>query len=155
MIKLATLSKASVFPGSLSKRFQYANDDERQYVVKTAKLSARKKTLIHLLSDTSGNNYGFLALSISSFDRSYNRPSIVIDYIFTSKQYRSRKFPELDNTTVFEYLLEFALRSAASLQEIVPLRFIALQPAHDRLATYYQKIGFSFIDTSGWMFLKL
>jgi len=155
VIKLATLSRASVYPGSLSKRFQYADDGERQYVVKTAKFSTRQKTRIHLLSDTSGNDYGFVALSISSFDQSYNRPSIVIDYIFTSHQYRGRKFPELDNTTVFEYLFEFTLRSALSLQEIVPLRFIALQPAHDRLAAYYQRIGFSFIDTSGWMFMKL
>ena len=155
MIKLASLSGASAYPGSLSKRFQYADDTERQYVVKTAKLAARQKTRIHLLSDTSGNDYGFVALSISSFDRSYNRPSIVIDYIFTSQQYRGLMFPELDNTTVFEYLLEFALQSALSIQEIAPLRFIALQPANDRLAAYYQKKDFKPVNNSDWMFLSI
>lgn len=155
MIKLATLSRASVYPGALSKRFQYADDGERQYVVKTAKLAAREKTRIHLLSDTSGNDYGFVALSISSFYQSYNRPSIVIDYIFTSKQYRGCTFPEFGNTTVFEYLLEFTLQSAVSLQEIVPLRFIALQPANDRLTAYYQKKDFKPLNNSDWMFLSI
>lgn len=149
------LSGSAVSPGSLSKRFQYADDGERQYVVKTAKLAVREKTRIHLLSDTSGNDYGFVALSISTFDRTYNRPSMIIDYIFTSKQYRGLKFPELDNTSVFENLLEFTFQSALSIQKIIPLRFIALQPAHDRLAAYYQKKDFKPLENSDWMFLGI
>jgi len=155
MIDLVTLSSASLSPGPFSKRFQYADDTERQYVVKMAKLAAKDKTRIHLLSDTSGNDYGFVALSVSSFDRSYNRSSLVIDYIFTSKQFRGQVFPDLDNATVFENLLDFTFQSALSIQKIIPLRFVALQPAHDRLAAYYQKIGFSFIDSGDWMFLNI
>jgi hypothetical protein len=155
MIKLATLSGSVISPGSFSKRFQYADDGERQYVVQTAKLAGKEKTRIHLLSDTSGNNYGFVALSVSSFDRSYNRPSMIIDYIFTSVQYRGRKFPELDNSTVFENLLEFTFQSALSIQKIIPLLFIALQPANDRLAAHYQKKDFKPLKNSDWMFLSI
>jgi len=153
--KLATLSGAALFPGSLSKRFQYADENERQYVIKTGKFASRGKIRIHMLSDTQGNDYGFVALSFSTFDRSYNRASIIIDYIFTSKQYRGRKFPELDNATVFEYLLEFTVQSALSIKKIIPLRFIALQPAHDRLAAYYMKKNFKPLENSDWMFLSI
>ena len=96
MIDLVTLSGATISPGSFSKRFQYADDSERQYVIKMAKLASKERTRIHLLSDTSGNDYGFVALSFSSFDRSFNRSSIVIDYIFTSNQFRGLKFPSMN-----------------------------------------------------------
>lgn len=152
---LLTLSGSALAPGSFSKRFQYADDSERQYVIKMAKLAGKERTRIHLLSDTYGNACGFAALSISSFDSSYNRSSLVIDYIFTSHPLRGQTFPELDNATVFENLLDFTFQSAFSIQRIIPLRFIALQPAHDRLAAYYQKIGFKSIDNRDWMFLRI
>jgi hypothetical protein len=155
VINLAPLSGAALAPGSLSKRFHYTDDSERQYVVKMAKLAGKEKTRIHLLSDIYGNNYGFIALSISSFDRTHNRSSLVIDYILTSKQFRGQILPELNNSKVFENLLEFTFQSVLSIQKIIPLRFVALQPAHDRLAAYYHKIGFNSIDTSDWMFLKI
>jgi len=155
MVGLATLSGAVLSPGSFLKRFQYADDSERQYVVKMAKLARKERTRIHLLSDTSGNDYGFVALSFSSFDRSFNRSSLVIDYIFTSKQFRGQTFPELDNAKVFENLLGFTFQSALSIQKIIPLRFIALQPAHDRLAAYYQKLDFKPVENSDWMFLSI
>ena len=155
MFDLITLSGAALSPGSLSKRFQYADDSERQYVVKTAKLASKERTRIHLLSDSSGNDYGFVALSFSSFDRSFNRSSMVIDYIFTSKQFRGHTFPELDNAKIFENLLAFSFQSALSIQKIIPLRFVALQPAHDRLAAYYQKMNFKNVENSDWMFLSL
>ena len=120
-----------------------------------AKLAGKEKTRIHLLSDTLDNNYGFVALSVSSFDRSYNRPSMIIDYIFTSRQYRGLKLAELDNSTVFENLLEFTFQSALSIQKIIPLRFIALQPANDRLAAHYQKKDFKPLENSDWMFLSI
>jgi hypothetical protein len=155
MIDLVTLSGTALSPGSLSKRFQYADDSERQYVVKMAKLASKERTRIHLLSDTLGNDYGFVALSFSSFDRSFNRSSIVIDYIFTSNQFRGQKFPAMGNVKVFENLLDFTFQSALSIQKIIPLRFIALQPAHDRLAAYYQKMDFKPVENSEWMFLSI
>jgi len=155
MLNLGTLSGSAISPGSFSKRFHYADDSERQYVVKMAKLARKERTRIHLLADTSGNDYGFVALSFSSFDRSFNRSSLVIDYIFTSKQFRGLSFPELDNAKVFENLLGFTFQSALSIQKIIPLRFIALQPAHDRLAAYYQKMDFKPVENSDWMFLSI
>lgn len=155
MIDLVTLSGTTISPGSFSKRFQYADDSERQYVIKMAKLASKERTRIHLLSDTSGNDYGFVALSFSSFDRSFNRSSIVIDYIFTSNQFRGLKFPSMNGVKVFENLLDFTFQSALSIQKIIPLRFIALQPAHDRLASYYQQMDFRPVENSDWMFLSI
>jgi hypothetical protein len=155
MVDLITLAGPAISPGSFSKRFQYADDSERQYVVKIAKLAGKERTRIHLLSDTSGNDYGFVALSFSSFDRSFNRSSIVIDYIFTSNQFRGQKFPAMNGVKAFENLLDFTFQSALSIQKIIPLRFIALQPAHARLAAYYQKMDFRPVENSDWMFLSV
>ena len=73
MFELITPPGSSLFPGSFSKRFQYAEDIERQHVVKISKLAGKERTRIHLLSDHNGNCYGFVALSFSSFDRNFNR----------------------------------------------------------------------------------
>ena len=96
-----------------------------------------------------------MALSFSSFDRNFNRTSIIIDYIVTSNQHRGRKFAELNNLNVFEYLLDIAIQSAVSIQKILPVRFIALQPATDRLADYYRKMDFKSVENSDWMFLSI
>lgn len=155
MLELITPAGAALFPGSFSKRFQYADDIERQYVVKFAKLAQKDRTRIHLLADSAGKSYGFVALSFSSFDRNFKRTSIVIDYIFTSMQYRGRQITGLDNMKVFEYLLSFTFQSAITIQKTIPIRFVALQPATDRLAAYYSRIDFKPFDDSDWMFLSI
>ena len=155
MFELITPPSSSLFPGSFSKRFQYAEDIERQHVVKMSKLAGKERTRIHLLSDHKGNCYGFVALSFSSFDRNFNRTSIIIDYVFTSYQYRGQIFTELNTMKVFEYLLGVVFQSAVTIQKILPVRFIALQPATERLAEYYRKIDFKSVEGSDWMFLSI
>ncbi|MEI6205921.1 MAG: hypothetical protein WCP20_03980 [Desulfuromonadales bacterium] len=155
MFGLITPEGAELSPGSFSKRFQYANDNERQYVMKLVKLAQKDKVRIHILSDSAGNSYGLVALSFSSFDKDFKRTSIVIDYIFTSLQYRGRHFAELGEMTIFEHLLGITYQSAITIKKTIPIRFIALQPASDRLAEYYMRIDFKPFGNTDWMFLSI
>ena len=158
MPELLQPTGAALFPGSFTKRFQYANDLERQLVVKFAGFARKDRTRIHLLTDSesTGTSYGFVALSFSSFDRdNANRSSIVIDYIFTSHQFRGQHFPALDGLKVFEYLLGFTFNAAMAIQKTVPVKFVALQPASDRLSDYYKRMDFKQLDNTDWMFLRI
>ena len=155
MFKLITPEGAELFPGSFAKRFQYADDFERQYVVKLVKFAQRDRVRIHVLVDSAGNSYGFLALSFSSFDKDSKRTSIVIDYIFTSLDYRGKSYTNLGNMSVFEHLLGVTYQAAITIKKTVPVRFIALQPASDRLAAYYERADFKPFGNTDWMFLSI
>lgn len=57
----------------------------------------------------------------------------MIDYLFTSKPYRGLRFQELGDTKISEYLVDFAIKTATEIDGKVPIRYVALAPAHDNL----------------------
>ncbi|ANA41740.1 hypothetical protein A2G06_16490 (plasmid) [Geobacter anodireducens] len=119
-------------------------------MVQTVKLAAKDRTRIHLLGDDAGNSYGFVALSLSSFE---NKPSLVIDYLFTSQQYRGIPFPDIGGK-IADFLIGYSIQTASMLKVTVPLRFIALQAANAELEEFYTRRGFHKIDSTHWMFLR-
>lgn len=137
-------------PASFSARFSYANADERNYVVRTVKLAANDRTRIHLLADDAGDSYGFVALSLALFE---NRPSLIIDCLFTSLQYRSLGFPEIGGK-ISDFFIGYSIQIASTLRQPVPLRFIALQAATPELEVFYSKRDFMKLDSTHWMFLR-
>lgn len=144
------LAGSALFSASFSARFEYSDADERNYVVQTAKLATKDRTRIHLLADGAGNSYGFVALSLAV---SENKPSLVIDYLFTSHQYRGVSYADLGGK-ISDYLLGFTIQIASMLRQPVPLRFIALQPATPELEQFYHKRSFLKLDATHWMFLR-
>ncbi len=79
-------------------KFQFADDHERQYVRKIAKLALNNKCRIYLLTNEVDTVYGFIALSIAS---TISMPCVVVDYLITSLPYRNSITP---NSTIARFL---------------------------------------------------
>jgi len=149
--KLVRPSRGFLHPGTFLKKFNYTDDNERQYVTQIAKLAGNGNTRIHLLADNDNIPYGFIALSLSHL---LDQPCLKIDYLFTSKEHRGISFEEL-GMKVSEHLMDFAINTANEIDSRAPVRFISLLPCHDKLVSYYGEWGFRKLDKTGWMFLKI
>jgi hypothetical protein len=144
------LARPKLSPAPFTARFDYLDSDERNYVVQTAKFAGKDRTRIHLLTDDNGVSYGFAALSLAVFE---NRPSLLIDYLFTSHQYRGVFYPEL-GSKISDYFIGYSIEIASTIRPKVPLRYIVLQAATPKLEVFYQKRGFMKLDSTHWMFLR-
>lgn len=116
-----------------------------------AKRAGNNQCRIYVLTNN-GEYYGFVALSLAVFAQV---PSVVVDYLFTSLQFRGVEFEDLESGKVADYLLAFALKSAVTVSEIVPVRFLALIPADETLDAFYRRRGFSKLDSTNWVFTKV
>jgi len=149
--ELVKPTEGFLHPGTFLKKFGYTDDNERQYVRQIAKLAKNHQTRIRLLADTDNTPHGFVALSLSHL---LDSPCIVIDYLFTSKQYRGITFQEL-GMKISERLVDFAISTATEINDKVPIRYIALMTGHDNLVSFYGKWGFRNLDKTGWMYLRI
>lgn len=140
-----------MFPkGALLRNLQFATQDERNYAHQIFGCARSKRAKIHVLKND-GTPYGFVALAIDHFNEV---PSIFIDYLFTSEPYRKLTYPDLGETPlkVSQYLVGKTIEMAVDVTNKVPLRYIALQLADERLASFYDKHGFKHADgLPGWM----
>lgn len=139
--------------GSLLHTFVYASPDERNYVHQVFSIARSKNVRIHLLKH-GHTSLGFVALSIRSFN---DVPSVIIEYLFVSSPHRSTPFPGLSDQPlrVSEYLLGQAISMASALWKIVPVRYLALNLADNRLEQFYSRYGFDRVTGTDWMFLVL
>jgi hypothetical protein len=150
--ELVKPSEAFLHPGSFLKKFDYADDHERQYVKQIADQAKRRQKQIYLLSSSDQVPHGFVAISISVLQ---NQPCLVIDYLFTSKAYRGEKYEKLGDKRISEYLVDFSVQVALEIDSKAPIRFVALTPIHDNLRKFYEKWGFKSLDKTDWLFLKI
>ena len=111
----------------------------------------KASTVIYTLQNQ-GKTLGFIALSVSSID---SFPSLQVDYLFVSNQYRGLVLEELEETKTSIYLIEFAIEIAKEIQEKVGLRYLVLLPDDERLQKVYKDIGFEKFPKKDWMFFKL
>jgi GNAT superfamily N-acetyltransferase len=102
--------------------------------------------------DDDGTHYGFVALSIGVLSE---KPCLVIDYLFVSQIYRGEVYGELGDITIGKFLLSYAFSLAQEANVNYPIRYIALEPANAKLEIYYLSAGFSKLDATRFMFLKL
>ncbi|MEI6705312.1 MAG: hypothetical protein WCL71_17550 [Deltaproteobacteria bacterium] len=154
MFQLSIAPKSSLRPsGILFRNFRYTNEDERALVRQVFNLAASKGARVHVLSE-SNIPCGFVALSIKNYNKV---PSVCIEYIFTSSQYRKVQYPDLGDTPlkISEYLLGYAILSALEIGKKVPLRYVFLQLGSDHLERFYSRHGFSEVDNEGWMSLDI
>ena len=111
----------------------------------------KSSTVVYTLQNE-GKTLGFVALSVSSID---SFPSLQVDYLFVSSQYRGVVLEELEDTKTSIYLIEFAIEIAKEMQEKVGLRYLVLLPDDERLQKVYRDIGFAKFSKKDWMFFKL
>ena len=114
---------------------------------------AENRTRLHVLSDdTSGNIIGFVVLHLSHAAAKSN--CMVIDYLFVSNSYRRKICSEIGNQKISDYLLNYVIECAREVDSIVPVSFIALRPADDKLLPFYGAYNFELLDEF-WMFLQI
>lgn len=149
---LVTPSKSLLAPQTFLKQFEFANDHERQYVRHIAKLALDDRVRIHLLTDDSNRPIAFVALS---FEKIGGNPCLVINYLFCSKPYRKLSIKELRDKRISLHLIARAIQLVQEISHNVPLHYLALQPADEKLERYYAEIGFVRLHHMEWMFLKI
>lgn len=110
----------------------------------------KSKTVLYILEfDT--KIIGFIALSATTVQ---DQPSMQIDYIFVSEEFRAQSLKILDNLKPFKYLIEMAINIAKEIKTIVGLRYIVLSPDSEALKDKYKKVSFKEL-TDEWMYLKI
>jgi hypothetical protein len=135
------------------KKYQYDstnNPPDMEYVRDIARQAKDNKLRIHNLT-IDGSEIGFIAFSVHTLN---NSPCLFIEYIFISSQYRKIQYPELDDTTLGEQLLQYSHILATTLDKNVPIKYLALEPANSALEKYYDKRGFTKLDNSKLLFAK-
>ena len=149
---LVTPSKSLLAPQIFLKQFEFGNDHERQYVKYIAKLALDDKVRIHLLTDISNKPIAFIALS---FEKIGGKPCLVINYLFCSLKYRKLPIKELGDRKISLHLIARAIQLVQEISPHVPLHYLALQPADEKLEWFYTGIGFTRLYHNEWMFLKI
>ena len=126
---------------------------EKIFIKDICKKITKSKTVLYVLK-TNTIIIGLVAISVTS---SINeQPSIQIDYIFITSDYRGKNLEILENNKPFRYLIEFVIDVAKRLQSEVGLRYIILSPDNDDLKDKYNNLGFKKLDKSiEWMYLKI
>ena len=149
---LVTPSKSLLAPQIFLKQFEFGNDHERQYVRYIAKLALDDKVRIHLLTDNLNKPTAFIALSLEKIG---GNSCLVINYLFCSRQYRKLSVKELQDRKISLHLIARAIQLVQEISLHVPLHYLALQPADEKLERFYSGIGFTRLHHKEWMFLKI
>lgn len=145
-------SRQLLHPQSFLKKLHFADDHERQYSRQLAKLALANKVRVHLLTDADCSPLAFIAVSFESISGSQ---CIVINYLFVSTPFRKKVWPELEGGKISEYLIEVVGQIAREINNQIPVHYLALQPAHEKLEKFYADLGFTRLHRKEWMFLKV
>jgi hypothetical protein len=147
-------SWSALTPNAFAGKYLYDSSFDSDYdrVVAFVKNARNDQTRIHRLIDGQGNHYGFIALSIAV---SENKPCVVINYLFVSRQYRGIRYPELEGQRVAEIMIGYASKIATDANIHFPIRYLALVPANLKLKTYYSALEFFKLDSTNFMCLRL
>ena len=151
MFEVVVLEKHAI-PRNPSRKLQFEPGPTEEYCSQIFQQARNRKSIIHVLQNVEEEWHGFVALR---FDVLAKRPSLVIDYLITSLQYRGMRYNDLGGLKISEYLIAYALSKAADVNLTVPVRYLALEPASDELAGFYGRNGFSRLDATDWMFMKV
>jgi len=125
--------------------------DERGYVAQVVKRANNNQCRVHVLHDES-RAYGFVAISLSDFN---TRPAIVLEYLFVSQDQRGVRHEDLGDLTAGEYLLQYCIQQARTINHSIPISYFTLESAHDRLTQWYLEKDFEQAGTTDWMFISI
>ena len=145
--------RAFLHPQVFLKKVACANHHEQNFCSQVIKRAANHQVRLHILANpTKLEIIGFIAISASEL---INSSCVTIDYLLTTPPYRGVVFKELDNKKASEYLVDYVINLATLVNTDIPFRYIALQPAHEKLLPLYLSIGFKPLDKTGWLFFKI
>lgn len=148
--------KRFLHPQTFLKRLEQVNSVEYTYCSQLIRQAAKNQTRLHLLVTTETLKIvGLIALSTANILKGGDAPCIVIDYLLTAQPYRGQFYNQLDNRKISEYLVDYALKTAAQINNDVPVRYVTLLPAHEKLIPLYNSLKFIPLDKSGWLFFKV
>lgn len=143
------LSKKILANINLSDNIDLLNR-ETLFIEDICKRVEKSKSVLYILKYDE-HIIGLISISATSIK---DQPSMQIDYIFVSKNYRSKKLEILDNCKPFRYLIDLSISIAKEIQSQIGLRYIVLAPDSYDIKHKYEQFGFGSLDDS-WMFLKL
>jgi hypothetical protein len=123
---------------------------ENLFIKDICKRVEKSKTVLYVL-EIKDEVIGFISLSATSIE---DQPSMQIDYIFVSENYRGVPLEILDNLKPFKYLIEMAINLAKKLRLEIGLRYLALSPDNDELKEKYKKVDFQSLNKD-WMYFKI
>lgn len=128
------------------------NDAQREslFIKDICNRIEKSKTVLYVL-ELDKEVIGLISLSVTSIQ---DQPSMQIDYIFVSENYRGKSLEELDDLKPFKYLIEIAINLAKEIKTTVGLRYIVLSPDTDELKHKYEKVFFQELNKE-WMYLKI
>ena len=132
-----------------------SNDHERQFI-KQLSTSCEKGSIVVYALELDSKLAGLVGLSASRVD---SIPTVQIDYIFVSPEFRNKKFKELADTKISTYMIDLAIVLSKKLSSEVGIRWLALVPDNDKLENFYCK-EFAFKphndrDKQRYLFLKI
>ena len=140
-------------PQVFLKKIACANHHEQNYCSQLIKRAAKHQVRLHILANSTDLEIiGFVAISASEL---INSPCVTIDYLLTTSPYRGVIFKALGDMRASEYLVDYVINLANRVNADIPFRYIALQPAHEKLLPLYRSIGFVPLDKTGWLFFKI
>ena len=146
-------SKSFLHPQVFLKKIGCTNHHELNYCSQLIKRAASNQVRLHILANSTNKQIiAFIAISASELKSS---PCVTIDYLLTAPPYRGTCFEELGNMKASEYLIDYAINLATQVNADIPFRYLALQPAHDKLLPLYNSLGFVPLDKTGWLFFKV
>ena len=82
------------------------------------------------------------------------QPSLQIDYIFVSNEYRGKVLDELDRLKPFRFLIEFVINLAKDIKKQIGLNYLILSPDNDELKSKYKNLNFLPLSDD-WMYKKI
>ena len=146
-------ARSFLHPQVFLKKVACANSHEQNYSSQLLKRAANNQVRLHVLAAPAEQSIiGFIAISASELKKS---PCVTIDYLLTASSYRGISFEELGGMKTSTYLLNYAINLVSQVNVDIPFRYIALQPAHEKLLPLYHSLDFAPLDKTGWLFLKI
>lgn len=146
-------SRSFLHPQVFLKKVPCANNHEQNFCSQLIKRAASHQVRLHVLANSQNLQIiGFIAISASEL---INSPCVTIDYLLITPEYRGVLFRELGNVKASQYLLDYVINLATQVNTDIPFRYLALQPAHEKLLPLYSSLGFEPIDKTGWLFFKI
>lgn len=133
----------------LSKDIEKSNR-ENLFIKDICKRVEKSKTVLYVLK-IEDEIIGFISLSATSIE---DQPSVQVDYIFVSENYRGTTLEILDNLKPFKYLIELSINLAKKLKSEIGIRYLVLSPDNDDLNEKYKKVDFQSLNKD-WMYLKI
>lgn len=142
VIEVATIDASALHLAAFKSSFKFDTSDNINYFEQVCKDARKDRTKLHVLK-INGVNVGLIAISIQCMEQKFNQKKYLnIDYVFVDNQYRKIIIEELGKK-VSDFMIEIAIRFALDINAIVPLSFVAAEPAHDDLVPLYQSNGFT------------